>query len=424
MQPLSQRAKRTKLGRLIRGTKCLALVAAAALLSSCSEDGAGLPASLTGGSGPEAGGTGGRVGAGGALGVGGFGTGGATGGDSASGGASGGVGGPGAGGISGIGGIPDVGGFGGDVVIDAWHGESVEVGGPDSFGVPQDFANVVGRISSPYEIVSASYQINAGAVQPLPLGPNNNRLSIRGDFNVEVPIDELAPHPATNRVRIHAVDEQGEQQVRDVSVVYRPLAKATSPSLSLDWSSLSDIGEVMERAALVDGQWELLSDGLHVVKMGYDRLIAVGDRGWSPGYEVVAKVTLHDFRMYGGLGIAIGWQGHGGSSSPRTDWPLQALGWVRFRPEGPKVQIMTFERNEIAEVATTMTAETEYVYRVRSSRLGGGVARFSVKCWPASAPEPSAFQLEREVDERAGSVLLVAHHADVTWTTLKVTPTN
>ena len=102
---------------------------------------------------------------------------------------------------------------------------------------------------------------------------------------------------------------------------------------------------------------------------------------------------------------------------------MEALGCVRFRPEGPKVQVMTYERNEIAEVPTSMEAGKAYSVRVRSDRLGGGVALFSVKCWPRSAAEPAAFQLQLEVPERQGSVLLVAHHADVTWNRVEVSPT-
>jgi hypothetical protein len=255
----------------------------------------------------------------------------------------------------------------------------------------------------------------------LPLGATSTRLAERGDFNVELPIDALLPYPAENRVQITATGSTGTA-VRELSVFLRP-TQVSSPSLDLDWSTLGDISELDDVAAIVDGHWDLRPGGVHVVRMGYDRLIAVGDRSWSPAYEVVAEVTLHDFRNYGGLGIAIGWQGHTGSASPRTGWPLEALGWVRFLPDGPEAQLMTYTHNEIARKAAAMSRDETYVYRVRSTRLGGGLARFSMKYWPRSASEPSDWVLEKDVPERAGSVLLVAHHAEVTWETLRVTPT-
>jgi hypothetical protein len=84
---------------------------------------------------------------------------------------------------------------------------------------------------------------------------------------------------------------------------------------------------------------------------------------------------------------------------------------------------MTYTQNEIAGKAVEMTSGAAYVYKVRSDRLGNGLARFSLKFWPRGTSEPTEWILQRDVPERAGSVLLVAHHTEATWETLRVTPT-
>ncbi len=380
-------------------------------MASCSDDGAGIPDFGTGGTSSVGGGgapVGGAPSGGGGTGAGG---------DS--------IGGSPSGGATGNGGGPPTGGAPPDgLFVEAWHGDTVQVGGPDSFGVPQTFANIVGRIWAPEGLASATYRINDQAEQDLSTGPNNNRLALSGDYNVEVPVSSLAPYPSENHVRIVATDELGATHERDVSIEYRPLAQATIPSLTLDFSALADMDQLKARGAIVDGLWTMESSGLRVMQMGYDRLIAVGDSKWSPGYEVLAEVTLHDYRAYGGLGLAIGWQGHAGTNSPRTDWPLEALGWIRFRPDGAELQIMTFQKNEIVTKPVGVGTGVTYSYRVRSERLGGGTARFTVKVWPTGTSESSATSLTYDLAERAGSVLLVAHHADVTWKKLEVKPVN
>jgi hypothetical protein len=317
------------------------------------------------------------------------------------------------------------GGSGGEapegLAIEIWHDDHLDVGGPGAAGLPQDFANLLGRVWFSGTSISATYRVNDGPNTSLPLGATSTRLAHRGDFNIELPVDSLSPYPAENHVVISATTSEGTVE-REVSVWLRP-PQVSAPSLDLDWSTLGDISEVDDVAAIVDGHWDLRPEGVHVAQLGYDRLIAVGDRSWSPGYDVTAEVTVHDFRNYGGLGIAIGWQGHTGSATPRTGWPLEALGWVRYLPDGPEAQIMTYAQNEIARRAVTMQPGSSYVYRVRSDRLGAGTARFSMKFWPRGSSEPADWILQKDVPERAGSVLLVAHHAEVTWETLRVVPT-
>ena len=93
-------------------------------------------------------------------------------------------------------------------------------------------------------------------------------------------------------------------------------------------------------------------------------------------------------------------------------------------PDGAELQIMTFQKNEVATKPVSVDTGVTYSYRVRSERLGSGTARFTVKVWPTGTSELSATSLTYDLAERAGSVLLVAHHADVTFRKLDVKPVN
>lgn len=302
--------------------------------------------------------------------------------------------------------------------ISLWYGDTQTVGVP---GDPQRWYNVLGQASAPSGLASLHYSLNGAAAIALPWGPDRARLITGGDFNVELERSELAPLPATNLLELVATSTTGET-TRRVVVLRRHSGQRVPLPYFVDFRELLTPAELNDVGAVVDGSWELTSGGVWPTKKGYDRLIAVGDRGWSPEYEVVARFSLQDVRLYGGVGVAVGWQGHAGSADPRVDWPLEALGWVRNVPAGPEAQIMTFERGVRSRTAQAFPAGASYVVRVRSERLGDGQAHFSFKLWASTQGEPASWTLQEVVPERSGSVLLVTHHADVTWQDLQITP--
>jgi hypothetical protein len=68
-----------------------------------------------------------------------------------------------------------------------------------------------------------------------------------------------------------------------------------------------------------------------------------------------------------------------------------------------------------------LTAGVTYVLKGRSRTIGGGQSRFQVKLWEHGSPEPEAWDVEGNVTTRNGSVLLLAHLADVTWGDIAIT---
>src|SRR5690606_32589616 len=100
---------------------------------------------------------------------------------------------------------------------------------------------------------------------------------------------------------------------------------------TVDWQAL---GAITDAAQIVDGKWELNSEGVKVVEPGYDRLIAIGDLEWED-YEVTVPVKRHSETqgVYGtAVGMALRWTGHYviDDRQPHTWWsPLGALGWYR-----------------------------------------------------------------------------------------------
>lgn len=301
--------------------------------------------------------------------------------------------------------------------IDVWYGDEQTFG---QRGDPQRWANLLGRAHAASGLSALSYRLNGGPAIPLPWGLNTNRLAAGGDYNIELDREQLVPLPGINTVELVATGSSGVTHRRTVTVRYQAGQLAELP-YTVDWSSLGHIERIHQVATIVDGAWELTAEGIRTSHKGYDRLIAVGDRHWRPEYEARARVTLHGWRSYGAVGLAIGWQGHTGDANPRVDWPLEALGWVRNLPDRPEAQVMTFEEGVRERVPAAVSEGITYELRARSERLGGGMARFAFKIWPQGTSEP-AWTVTRDVPERSGSVLLVAHHADVTWGPLTISP--
>lgn len=301
--------------------------------------------------------------------------------------------------------------------IDVWYGDEQTFG---LRGDPQRWANLLGRAHATGGLSALSYRLNGGPPLPLPWGINTNRLAAGGDYNIELDRDALAPLPDVNTVEIIATSNSGVTERRTVTVRYHAGRLAELPYV-VDWKSLDHVDRAHEVATIVDGAWELTSTGIRTSYKGYDRLIAVGDRHWRPEYEARTQVTLHEWRAYGAVGLAIGWQGHTGDAQPRVDWPLEALGWVRNVPDRPEAQVMTFEEGVRERVPYAVSEGITYELKARSELVGGGMARFAFKIWPQGTSEPG-WTLVRDVPERSGSVLLVAHHADVTWGPLMIAP--
>ena len=239
----------------------------------------------------------------------------------------------------------------------------------------------------------------------------------RGISNIEIDRADLIV--GLNSIEIKAKDSRNQVKSETVTITY---TENTWPiPYTADWSALTSIQGVESVAHIVDGLWDLTSDGIRTIETGYDRTIAIGDITWpTADYEVTVPFTLHS--DFDGIGFAVGWQGHeGGSSSPLKGWPLQALAWIRGSNSNSSLNIVTYgglvgwEVTNVSKPLTPLALNERYMLKSFSKPVGNGMSKFHVKFWKETNTEPTDWNLEFDVPTRDGSVLLVAHKADVTF---------
>ena len=304
-------------------------------------------------------------------------------------------------------------------VISTWY----KYGQPSSgqLGISQNWINILGNVSTDIELSTFIYTINGGSERlPLKFGADSRRLQETGDFNIEIEHTNL--NLGFNQIAIEAKDSNDQVSTKIVTINYTPENDWPLP-YTADWGSISNIQDVENIAHIVDGLWKLTPNGIRTDQTGYDRAIAIGDMTWASNYEVTVPITLHS--GFSGIGFAVGWQGHEGVLSPKIEWPLQALAWIRGPISNPTLEILTYgglpsatwERIETPDPQHSISMSTEVTYMLKSSSspLGNGKSRFSVKFWHKNETEPAAWNVSADVPARDGSVLLLAYKGDVTF---------
>jgi hypothetical protein len=206
---------------------------------------------------------------------------------------------------------------------------------------------------------------------------------------------------------------------------------------SIKWSAVRRIDEVAE---VMDGHWELTPEGVRTLDPYYDRVIAIGDVTWTD-YEVVTSVIFHKFLAdviapkgppysnHGHASILLRWIGHpddgrqprrkwhpcGGLAMWRADAGKEGLDWVW---QGGESGIIARESKK-----RMLDLGRRYMIRGRVESLPGPKTRYSIKGWALGEPEPKDWDLvatDGEKDVQSGSLLLVAHHSDVTFGDVEV----
>ena len=310
-------------------------------------------------------------------------------------------------------------------VVDVWYGASQDFG---AIGVPQQWVNILGNTSDVDGVQSLGYTLNGGPTRPLSMGADPRRLDETGDFVIELSVDELLP--GANQVLITATDTLGNSNTEFVTVNWTP---GVTPSLphAVDWSTAGVIGDV---AQVVDGRWALTPGGVRIQDTGYDRLIAIGDRSWTD-YEATVVVTVHSIDHLNGdpspsngplVGMGLRWQGHTQLSSeqPRTGfWPVGAYASYHWTPTGTERFEIFAEGLPITTGSGSVVIGDTYTFKVRVQTQPSGHGRYSIKAWRAGEAEPGwAVTLDGTADLSGGSLLLAAHHADVTFGNVNITP--
>ncbi|WP_380165804.1 hypothetical protein [Jannaschia sp. R86511] len=307
-------------------------------------------------------------------------------------------------------------------VIDVWYGDDQTFG---EVGTPQRWVNVLGNVTDADGVASLTYSLNGAPAVPLSMGPNLRRLFMPGDFNVQLVEADLPVGAST--VLLRAVDTEGDVATRTVTVRKAPAA-ATLP-LEVDWSTTSGPND---RTQVVDGKWATGQDGLTVLEMGYDRTVGVGDSTWTD-YEATVPVTVRGLGPGAGtpqsgaplIGLGVHWDGHTprGGENPAVDWyPTGAFAWYEFYGSGR----FTLQGNQgwpLVRRSMVWDFGTTYVMKVRAEAETGGI-RYSYKWWPQGTAEPATWTLSVVEDDgpQAGSLLLIAHHVDATFGTVRIDP--
>ena len=312
-------------------------------------------------------------------------------------------------------------------VIDLFYG-SQQVFGAGGLGQP--WVNILGNITDPDGVASASYSLNGDPEVELSLGPDQRRLDEEGDFNADIPADQFIE--GDNTVEIRATDLDGNESVRNVTVNFTDSYIPTLPH-TVDWGNETSIQDV---AQIVDGDWVLEGDTVRNQEMGYDRLIAIGDVSWVD-YEATFHVTLNEIEPYYDapsngpvLGLIARWPGHvsNGSQPAWRYWPFGMFVFYKWWKNGGVAWYMDDDDSRLDSHQTNsgVIQGTEYIFKIRVKTLGDGSTRYQFKKWPVSAGEPSQWLLEGTVaagnDVPSGSLLIVSHHVDISVGQVSIVP--
>ncbi len=311
----------------------------------------------------------------------------------------------------------------GGPVIDVWYGDTQRFG---DIGVPQPHVNILGNASDPQGVSSLSYRLNGGPSVALSLGPDGRRLADPGDFNADISIDDL--DEGSNTVTITAVDGNGNSTVKSVTAIFHS-SNVWPQTYSIDWSQVGDVTDV---AQVVDGLWEVEGSTLRPVQVDYDRLVAIGDMDWGD-YRVVVPITIHGYSPDGfdqysskpGVGLLLRWQRHTPPGQPERGFELGAIGFYRIGKTGKnRLEMWTADSPTTPGKRRDLAYEVPYVFKMEVQRMASA-HQYRFKVWEQGTPEPSDWDLveDQPLTEAArGALLLVAHHMDVSFGDVAITP--
>ena len=300
--------------------------------------------------------------------------------------------------------------------IYVWYGNEQNFG---QQGVPQRWVNILGHVSDPDGISSFYYTLNGSSSVSLSIGPDGRRLQSSGDFTVDLDVKDLIV--GANTVVITAIDDLSNETQQTVNIDFANNNVWPLP-YSVDWQAVTDINDVVH---VVDGDWEITSEGIHTATPGYDRLIAIGDTTWAD-YEITVPITIHSINNNHGVGILLRWMGHTDNpvncDQPKCGWlPLGAICWYR----GNRLEIYGNGGSILATQGRSLDLETPYMFKARVETNPGVGGQYSFKVWEQGETEPVGWDItgqESLNDPQNGSLLLISHHGDVTFGNPAISP--
>ncbi|MEL6645000.1 MAG: cadherin-like domain-containing protein [Pseudomonadota bacterium] len=321
--------------------------------------------------------------------------------------------------------------------IDVWYGPNQTFGAQ---GEAQTWVNILGNVSTDSQtgdITSLSYTLNGGPSIALSVGEDTRRLQEPGDFNVDIAYADLDGSATDDVVTITAEFANGLIETRDVTIDYED-GVAWDKNYSVDWSSASDIQDVVQ---VVDGLWSIENGGARPQRLGYDRVLALGDESWD-NYQVELSVTTHDItnidprgRDGGGFALGMLWTGHTDDPvadfQPKSGWePGAAFFYTNNSGAGsgrltlhPSIDFFS----DLASQSMTLQVGNTYNMIARVEQTGLFDRHYKLKLWEDGTAEPIDWTMEgtqtftMAQGPATGGIYLNAHYHDVTFNDVTVT---
>ena len=326
-------------------------------------------------------------------------------------------------------------------IINVWYGSPQRFG---QEGIPQRRVNILGNISTsnpPLSPPSCTYSLNGGSDVTYSVGPDSRRLARSGDFNIDIPVEDLSP--GNNTLTIHATDNMGSSTSTSMTIVWTP-GKVWPSMYSVNWSNGTTLSDSVQ---VSDGLWAVDAGWVRTTQPGYDRIIAIGDSSWTD-YEVQTQIyvssvdasdTAYDGTNGGpAVGFLMRWNGHTDQPAftPAITQPLSgylpygAIGWYHFRNHNPinqpdQWELMGNNLNIFSfDQSTPLTVGSIFNLKMRV-KTSGGQGSYSFKAWENGSSEPSTWMLTGSgapSDPSHGSVLLLSHLVDVSFGDVRTSP--
>jgi hypothetical protein len=309
--------------------------------------------------------------------------------------------------------------------IHIWYGAEQQCGYP---GQPQRWANVLGSISPTETLAQLTYSLNGGPHSALNVGPDGGRLLEAGDFNIEVSFDSL--RPGANLVEIEGRWDTCEHQVQRVRL-HRAKDVVWPLPYHVDWRQGDPL---IDRVQIVEGRWSVTKDGVRPARVGYDRLLTVGDVRWTD-CTVTVCASYSDLAHFSGFGILLRWTGHHPDGrQPSKEWrPSGAIGWYRDRWEDDPVVYRCLnisdgviaDRIVVESPPVSLGEGRPYVHQFGVESCDGGPSCYRYRVWAEDRNEELLCNLStrgKQGESTHGSALIIALNADITIHWLQCSP--
>ena len=223
---------------------------------------------------------------------------------------------------------------------------------------------------------------------------------------------------------ITATDNLNNTASHTVTVNWENTGQVWPLPYSIDWSKVTNISDV---AQVVDGRWAIQPDGtVRTMESGYDRLIAFGDVTWTD-YQITAEMTLNsaDCMVRGGESLVVGWTGntYGDPLALQPDQPTTGHPFFGQGGYGPMGGLQIYanspnypETTLIQDTSVTLVLGVKYIMKFAVQRNPDNTSsEYFLKVWPATATEPSSWNLQAKGDASTGAALFGTFRADVSF---------